>query len=148
MRLIALLGLVIVEKIDLTETLARQLVQVGQRVAVIDNLSRLTLDPAQLSGAAYTRLDGNLNDALPLLLGDLEADVLVLAVSETMPPDDSFILLDRLRETHPGLETQTLALIDTRTCDCFPQTQQALEASADAIINLPADFEVVVEALR
>jgi hypothetical protein len=147
MRLIALLGLVIVEKMELTAILAAQLVESGQRVAVIDNLSRLTLDPAQLSGAAYTRLADDLETILPPLLDDLEADVLLLAVSETTPPDDSFVLLDRLREIRPGLETQTLALIDTRTCDCFPQTRIALEASADVVVNLPAEFEAVLEVL-
>lgn len=147
MRLIALLGLVIVEKIDLIATFAAQFADSGQSVAVIDNLSRLSIDPAQLSDVNYVRLEDDLAENLPLLLGELEADVVLLAVSETTPPDETFVLLDRLAEQNPGLETQTLALIDTRTCDCFPQTRQALEASADVVVNLPVAFETVLEAL-
>ncbi len=144
MKLIALMGLVVVEKIEMLEVLAQA---AKTRVVVIDQMRRLHADPARLSGADYIRLEGDLAAELPPLLDDLETDLLLLAVSETTPPDETFVLLDQVHEAHPDLEMHTLALVDTRTCDCFPQTRQSLEASADTVVNLPADFDAVREAL-
>ena len=144
MKLIALMGLVVVEKIEMLEALAQA---AASRVVVIDQTRRLHADPARLSGAEYIRLGDDLAAELPPLLDDLEADLLLLAVSETTPPDETFVLLDSLSASHPDLEIQTLALVDTRTCDCFPQTRQSLEASADTVVNLPADVEAILEAL-
>jgi len=73
--------------------------------------------------------------------------VVIAAVSETMHPETLFSALDRLHEQHPTLEMHTIALIDLRTCDCFPNVREVLERHADTVIMLPYDLSEVVEAL-
>lgn len=147
MRLIVLAGLVSVEKIELAVELGQYLVDTGSTVTIIDNVRRLAVDEFGLNSTALIRLGGELRDSLLSALEAATTDVALLAVAETMPPDDLFLLLHDLRDSLPGLEIQTLALIDTRTCDCFPQLRVSLEEGADVVVNLPAQAGEVMERL-
>jgi hypothetical protein len=64
-----------------------------------------------------------------------------------MAPDALFVLLDELREQNPALEITTLALLDTRTCDCFPHLLVSLEEYADAAVYLPLETDEVLELI-
>ncbi|HLV36492.1 MAG TPA: hypothetical protein VKY59_15305 [Spirillospora sp.] len=147
MRLIVLAGLVSIEKIELAVALAQHFMQTGQSVTVIDNVRRLPLDNSQLDDVVAVRIDGALGAQLIPALSGLPDDVVILAASETISPDDLSLLLDDARQQIPGLDVQMLALIDTRTCDCFPQFRVSLEAYADRVVNLPAAINEVVEVL-
>lgn len=148
MRLIVLTGLVVVEKIDLALDLARHTSTAGKTVTIIDNVRRLAVDDVPLDTVTLVRLDGDLRDGLLPLLDDVTSDVTLLAVAETVRPDDLFVLLNDLRDHLPGIEVQTLALIDERTCDCFPQLRVLLEDYADVTVNLPVTLDEVVAQLR
>jgi hypothetical protein len=147
MRLIVLAGLVASEKIELTQALARHYAAQGQRVTVLDHVSRLPLDPGGLRGAAYRRINGALEAVLPELLESLHSEIVLLAASETISPDALFTLLDALRDQDPALEITTLALLDTRTCDCFPNLRVSLETYADYSVYLPVEVGAVLEVL-
>ena len=43
-----------------------------------------------------------------------------------------------------ALDVQIVALVDIRTCDCFPALREALEAYADRTIYLPLDEDMEV----
>ena len=145
MRLITLAGLGSVDKGELTIGLAQHFAQAGHTVTVLDNISRVPLDTTNLWQVDYVRLSGDLGAELPLVLEQIDSEIVLLAAGETIPPDDLFTLLDQL----PGrdLRKQTVALIDARTCDCFPQVREILEAHADVIVNLPATVAEVAEKL-
>ncbi len=145
MHLITLAGLVSVEKGELTIGLAQHFAQAGMAVTVIDNIGRLPLDTKHLWQVDYVRLQTDLPAELPLVIEQLDSDVVLLAANETIAPDDLFVLLDDLQQ--PDLRLQTLALIDTRTCDCFPQVRENLETHADVVINLPATVAEVIAKL-
>ena len=145
--MIVLIGLVTVEKITLALDLARQHVDAGRTVTVIDNVRQLAVDGSGLIGIEVIRLEGDLRDGLWAVIEGVTSDVILLAVSETMPPDDLFLLLADLRNALPQIEIQTLALIDTRTCDCFPQLRAQLEDYADVVVNLPAQVDELMRQL-
>jgi hypothetical protein len=147
MQLIVLTGLVIVEKQQFTLDLARHYIAQGQPVAIIDNMARLTLDQSQIAQASYQRLEGDLDGQLAPLLSQSTAVVTILAASETLPPETLFVQLDALRDALSDISITTLALIDTRTCDCFPQVRQQLELYADVVVNMPADPAAVIAQL-
>lgn len=147
MRLIVLAGLVSIEKIELAAALAQHFMQAGQSVTVMDNVSRLPLDDSRLDDVVAVRIDGALGAQLIPALSGLPGDVVILAASETISPDELLLLLDDARRQISGLEVQMLALIDTRTCDCFPQFRVSLETYADGVVNLPAAINEVVEVL-
>ena len=147
MRLIVLSGLVTVEKIDLAVELAEHFTQQEQSVTIIDNGQRLRIKDDGLNDAALVRLDDDLAESLLPALDVITSDVTLLVVSEIVQPETLFTLLDEVRQVRPDVEVQTLALIDTRTCDCFPQYRATLEDYADLTVNLPAEVADVVEAL-
>lgn len=145
MRLIALAGLVSVEKTELAVMLAQYFVRRGQTVTLIDNVSRTPMPPVE--AVQQVRIE---DDPAPSLLSTLEnltSDVVIFAASETVPPDALFLLLDDVQQQLPALAVQTLALIDTRTCDCFPQFRVSLESYADGVINLPVEWASVLEEI-
>ena len=147
MRLLGLTGLVTVEKITLALDLARQHADAGRTVTVIDNVHQLAVDGAGLMGIEVIRLEGDLRDDLWTVIEGVTSDVIVLAVSETMPPDDLLLLLADVRDALPQIEITTLALIDTRTCDCFPQLRAQLEDYADVVVNLPVRVDELMRQL-
>ena len=142
-----LAGLVSVEKIELAAALTQRFGQEGKTVTVIDDLRRMPADDARFDGAARVRLSGDLRESLLPGLAEITSDVALLLVSETAWPDDLFTLLDEARQRIPALDVYSLALIDTRTCDCFPEFRVTLEAYADEVVSLPAAWEDVVEGV-
>jgi hypothetical protein len=147
MKLIILAGLVAIEKHDLAAELAAHYTQAGQRVTVYDNVARLALQPDQLGYGELVRLRGDIFAQLPALLATLNSDVLLLALSENNAPEQVYLMRDHLRDHNPALDIRTVALLDLRTCDCFPQTRLEYEQTADVIVMLPYDLERVIEAL-
>ncbi|MBZ0293248.1 MAG: hypothetical protein K8L99_11845 [Anaerolineae bacterium] len=148
MKLVVLTGLVAVEKLQLAADLARHYVAAGETVAILDHVSRLPLSQSTLPTVVTSvRLEGDLSLTLAQHLREINREVVILAVSETVPPDALFVLLDRLSAEVPELEVQTLALVDTRTCDCFPTMREALEAYADVTLYLPFEWEEVMGVL-
>lgn len=147
MKLIVLTGLVAVEKLQLAADLARYYIAAGETVTVLDHVSRMPLAEANLPPAVTNiRLEGDLEPSL-LHLREPASDVVILAASETLPPDALFVLLDGLSAQLPDLDVQTLALVDTRTCDCFPMMRESLENYADVTLYLPFTFEAVMRVL-
>lgn len=138
MHLITLAGLVTIEKIQLAIDLAQYYSQAGQRVTVLDNIARLRIDPVYLSGETLLRMPGDAVGALAGLLPTLAADVVLFAASESAEPE---ALFTALAELDPSIQTTTLALLDLRTCDCFPHLRQTLEQHADYVIHMPYSLE-------
>lgn len=143
MRLIVLAGLVAIEKINLAVELAEHFAEQGQRVTVLDNITRISIDPELLFRPQLQRLNGDVLDRLPDIIASQMADTLIFATSENYSPDALFIALDEL-SAHA---VQTLALIDLRTCDCFPHMRQLFEDYADIVVNMPYDLSEVLENL-
>ncbi len=140
MKLMVLTGLVSVEKAAAAAYLAKHYAEQGQRVTVLDNVARIPMD-VTLFAQAPQRITGDISRVLPQVLDHVQGDVVILAVSEAANPDDVYVALDALKETHPHIAVKTIALIDTRTCDCFPQIRERLELYADHIVNLPIEWE-------
>lgn len=142
-ELIALAGLTPVEKRQLALDLAAHHEAVGRSCAILDSGQRLPVadqtsefvvralpDPADLSATANA----------------LDADCILWISSEQLSPDGLLLALDEL-SSDPGWKVRSVALIDTRTCDCFPQVRHALEAAADTVIMLPCTLDEVLEAM-
>jgi hypothetical protein len=135
-RLTAVLGLVVQEKINYVRDRATHLHEQGQRVRVLDHIARLPIDPASVP-CPVQRINGTIQaqhiHAHTSVASGI--DELLLAVSETAHPDEVFATLAWL----DTVQLTTVALIDTRTCDCFPHVREKLEALADSVIHLPYD---------
>lgn len=142
MKLIALTGLVFVEKVALAKVVAGREVAQGRSVVILDNGGRMPLKADTLA-VPVIRLDDDMNRGLPRALRNSAAEIFILIVSEYMQPDAAFISLDALYEEFPDLDVRIVALIDTRTCDCFPQVRDQFESFADVVISLPVVFEEV-----
>jgi len=148
MKLVVLIGLVSIEKLHLTVELAQLCTEWGISVAVIDNVARLALDPEWLSGEEHlVRLEGDLHHYLHDTLEHLQAEVVLIAVSEASNLHDLFIYLESIREMDRVQDIQTLGLVDLRTCDCFPNLRMLLESYADASFLAPFDAHVIWEQI-
>lgn len=137
-RLTAVMGLVVQEKINYVRDRAAYLHEQGQRVRVLDNIARLSIDPASVP-CPVERISGTLQ-AQRITRHASSTDEILLAVSETAHPDEIFAKLAWLTD----IQLTTVALIDTRTCDCFPHVRKTLEALADSVIHLPYEREDVL----
>jgi len=146
MKVIALTGLVAIEKIELAHDLADHFTATGQRVTVFDNVARLPMTAGDMP-APVNRVDGDILPQLPDLVGDSDADTVIIALSEQTHPHDLFVALDNLYLSHDDIEVRTIALVDTRTCDCFPTVREALETYADVTVNLPFGVTEVINHL-
>lgn len=143
MKLIVLTGLVVIEKIELTVELANTYLAQGLSVSIVDNIARIPIDsevapvlPQRIIGDIATQLDN---------LQHLDSDIVILAASESANPDSLFSALELLRDSIPNLETHTIALIDLRTCDCFPNVREHLERYAHQVIMMPYTLEEVLQ---
>ena len=141
MKWIVLVGLVAIEKIQLTVELATHYTNQGKRVTVIDNVSRLAIDPELLQGEALVRISGDILPKLADLRETVNSDVTLLALSETANLDDLFIALSEFEDI------QTIGLLDLRTCDCFPHYREQLEANVDVTLYAPFELAHVLEAV-
>lgn len=135
LHLIALLGLVSVEKAELAAQIANHVTDSGRRAVVFDGGARLRVDSEWMAAARLVRLGTDGLAQLPDLLAASAEDVAILAAPETAPTDAVFAALAAL--DRPGLTLTTAALIDLRTCDCFPNLREELEANADVTLAIP-----------
>lgn len=148
-KVIALVGLVSIEKIQLTIDLATHYTwETDQTVTVIDNVARLAIDPAQLSDEPLLRITGDITKTLTDTLRDVDTDIIIIAVSESAELDTLFVSLDIMSETLPNIDLTTIGLVDLRTCDCFPNLREKLEDYADIHVLAPFNAEVVVGAIE
>lgn len=143
MRVIVLAGLVVIEKIDLAVELSEHFAEQGERVTVLDNITRLPIDPERVFRPSYQRVNGDVLDSLPDVLSEIDADTVIFVASENYTPDDLFIALDELS----AYDVQALALLDLRTCDCFPNMRRLFEDYADTVLHMPYDLEDVIARL-
>jgi hypothetical protein len=141
MKLIVLTGLVAVEKAELALELAEHYVQNGQSVTVLDNIARIAI---QTNAIPVWRIEGDSLTQLSYWLTRANSDVVIFVVSEQVHPDTLFVALDNLHNQFDTIEIQTLALIDTRTCDCFPHVRESLEEYADVVVMLPYSLDEVL----
>lgn len=138
MKLIVLTGLVAFEKIQL----AAELAQVFPEARVIDNVARLAMD-SEIFASPVERIVGDILPHLPRLLEDLP-EMTILGVSEEVNPHALAIVLESIMARQPELEIITIALIDLRTCDCFPSLRQAFEETADVSFLMPYNLAEVL----
>lgn len=142
MKVIVLTGLVSIEKAQLTGELANHF-KADLTVAIIDNITRTAINFADDS-LPVKRIEGDLIADLSQTVHNITADVTIIAVSEQAHPEKLFVAIDDLREQQPDWEIYSLALIDTRTCDCFPNVREALELYADATVMIPYQLDGVL----
>jgi hypothetical protein len=137
------MGLVSVEKAELAALAANHVTGSGRRAVIFDGGARLRVDSEWVAAARLVRLDGLAQ--LPGLLAASDEDVAILAAPETAATDAVFAALAALER--PGLTLTTAALIDLRTCDCFPNLRAELEASADVTLAIPYALPDALHAL-
>lgn len=142
MKVIVLTGLVSIEKAQLSIQLATYSQEHALDVYIIDNIMRQAI-PTE-TPHTMQRITEDILPDLDTLLSDIQADVTIIALSEQAHPEKLFVALDQLREQFPASDFHALAMIDTRTCDCFPNVRQALEMYADASIMLPYELDEVL----
>ena len=149
MNVIALIGLVAIEKIQLIIQLATYYTQeTSKTVTVIDNVSRLAIDPVQLSDEPLIRVNGDITAGLVERLRNIHSDIVLIAVSESAELDHLFVSLDIMSEQLPHIDLLTVGLIDLRTCDCFPHLREKLEDYADVYLLAPFDVNVILSAIN
>ena len=136
MQLIVLTGLVITEKQQLALDLTRHYQAQGERAVVLDNGVGIT----SADDLRIEPLKGDL-DQLAEKVAQLAVDVVILAAYPGTSPQDLFATLDTLSVQQPDVQVRTLALIDTRTCDCFPHLREELEMHADVVLNVPFSLD-------
>lgn len=142
MKLIVLTGLVVIEKMHLTQELATHFEKRGKKVFILDNIARLPMKH-EISNVVVQRITGDITIQLKDILHNLDADIVLLASSEQGHPDNLFTTFDTLSDTL-DINILTLALIDLRTCDCFPTVRETLEQYADVSILLPYKMDEVL----
>lgn len=140
MPIIALAGLAAGEKAELALDLARHFSQAGQRVHLTDNMQHMRVPadrlPQQVTHDRQTSLPAAATAAFESV-----AEVTLLVVAEQAAPDELFALLDS------AAGVRVLAIVDDRTCDCFPTLRQSLEDHADAVLRPPFTLREVLECL-
>ncbi len=122
MQVIALTGLVMAEKLDLTVELAQYAQAHQQSVTVINNVHYPPLDSTRLGAAALIDITKNIsaeNLAAQVIaaLPTIADGVVLLPVSEMIPPDPLFMALEDIRDSQPKLDLRILALVDAHSDD-------------------------------
>lgn len=144
MKLIVLCGLVSVEKISLALHLSQALAQAGWRVTLLDNIARLAISTEE-AAVPLVRVSGDILPQLPALLRSDDSDVVIFTASEELTPDALFVALADLQAQLDNLQVQTIAMIDLRTCDCFPHLREQFEQNADLVLHMPFVVEEVLQ---
>lgn len=148
MKVIALIGLVIIEKIQLTIDLATHITwKTDFDVTIIDNGARMVIDPVHLSDEPLIRVSGDITDSLADVLQSISTEIVLVAVSETAELDNLFVTLDIIAERMSDIDLTTIGLIDLRTCDCFPHLREKLEDYADVHFLAPFELSEVLNVL-
>jgi len=149
MKVVALVGLVSIEKIQLVTDLATHYTwNTDKTVTVIDNVARMAIDPVQLSDEPLIRINGDLTVGLVDTIRDIGSDIVLIAVSESAELDKLFISLDIMTEEHPHINLLTVGLVDLRTCDCFPQIRENLEDYSDVHFLAPFDVNTIIGVIN
>ncbi|MGB1286228.1 MAG: hypothetical protein ACPG7F_06840 [Aggregatilineales bacterium] len=144
MQLIALTGMMILEKADLCIALAQHFGAAGQRVCLLDNLAGTDITGELPAGVMCHKI---MLDNLPGFVVLDPADIFLLAVSERAHPDTTVQALLNLEIHEPALTVQTIALIDARSEGCFPQVVETLIQNADVSLHLPATLDDILEVM-
>mgnify|MGYP003640109779 CR=1 FL=1 len=145
MKVVVLIGLVSIEKIQLVIELATHYTwETDKTVTVIDNVARLAIDPVQLSDEPLIRVNNDITEGLTDRIRDINSDIVLIAVSESAELDNLFVSLDIMTEALPHVDLLTIGLIDLRTCDCFPNIREKLEDYADVHFLAPFDVDGVI----
>lgn len=142
MKMIVLTGLVSIEKVQLTRDLVQYFAN-DKSIIIIDNIARVAIDNLP-DTVSIKRYDGNITKKLSEIVHEAPADIVIVAISEQAHPEKLFVALDDLQEQQSDWEIYTLALIDTRTCDCFPNVREALELYADVSVMMPYELDEVL----
>lgn len=142
MKVIVLTGLVSIEKAQLTHDLATYF-RNDKHVTIIDNIARQAIDDSS-EAVKIKRYSDDISKKLGDVLQETPSEVVILALSEQAHPEKIFIALDDLQEQRDDWQIYILALIDTRTCDCFPNVREALELYADVSIMMPYNLDEVL----
>lgn len=137
MKLIALTGIIGYQKAQFAAEIARMLQDSGQRVGIIDNGDHSAIPTGQ--DVLTCRLIGGFDEHLYNKIQGMDCDVVLLVVSESTHPESLMMVLAHLQHLLPELTIKLVALIDDRTCDCFPHLRSMLEDSADITLHAPFD---------
>lgn len=148
MNVIALVGLVSIEKIQLVIEVATHYTwDTDKIVTVIDNVARMAIDPVQLSDEPLIRVNGDITEGLVERLQAINSNIVLIAVSESADLDNLFVSLDIVTEQLPHINLTTIGLIDLRTCDCFPHIREKLEDYADVQFLAPFDVNEILSVI-
>lgn len=137
MKILILAGLVSYDKAALAEDMARRLAATGQSVTLIDN-SEYTAVSA-VNGVTVIRVEKSTGAAAAT--AGTHSDVILITASEALSPDGLLALQDEVQTVHPAAVVRQIALVDDRTCDCFPHLREAFDAQADLVLHAPFDLE-------
>lgn len=149
MKVIALIGLVAIEKIQLVIEVATHYTwETDKTVTVIDNVARLAIDRVQLSDEPLIRVNGDITEGLVDKVRNINSDIVLMAVSESAELDNLFVSLDIMTEQLPHIDLTTIGLIDLRTCDCFPQLRENLEDYTDVHFLAPFDVNAMISIIN
>jgi len=154
MQLIILMGIVSIEKHQLTAEIANHFVDRGEHVHVVDNVQRLPLDSESVD-APLTRLvsDDVLTSSLPIF-AEQNAQVGLLALSEKIHPETLMMSILDMETQWQSIAPQsplhmtTIGMIDLRTCDCFPNIRVMIENNADIVTYVPYDLTKIIPQIQ
>lgn len=132
MRLIVLTGVASYPKTQI----AQQIKAREPQTIIIDNGEHLAFDGADI---CLESLGGGLAD----VLGGVDTALLIAA--ESINPEHLLALLDSLHDDYDDLHITTIAVIDDRTCACFPHLEDMLRGYADVTLEPPFDLDALWE---
>lgn len=133
-NLIIVTGVASYAKADFTEHLAQHALASGQSVTIIDQSEQKNSAP--IDGVTYQPQADTLNDGTTLF-----------NTAESLHPDAMLAVVDDLYGKYPALEVKVLAVVDEKTCDCFPNLRRILEDYADFAVRYPLDDDAITEAI-
>ncbi len=144
--LLVITGLAGTEKARLTVGMAQALQATDQRVTILDHSENNPMHP--LATLTITRVIHDLPGAISTALRTDNAIVLLNA-AESLHPETLYRLvydgIDRM--TSHSVDVRILALVDDRTCDCFPHLRALLEDHADLTLRYPFAIEEALAVL-
>lgn len=149
-HIIVLAGLVSIEKHQLAIELAHHYEAHGQTVSLLDHVARLALDSEalaptiQLTRHISTDMADVIAWASAQITNATSPQTLIVALNEQIHPEAIFMALHEIAQHNPALHTHLIAMIDLRTCDCFPNVRQLLETYADSIVMMPYDLDAIL----
>lgn len=142
MKLIALTGIVGSQKAQFAIDIAMALQNSEIRVGIIDNGDHSAI-PAIQSVLIHRLIEG-FDERIYNEIQRMACDVILLVVSESTHPESLVMVLERLQDLLPDLTISLMALIDDRTCDCFPHLRMLLEDFADITLHAPFDVNQIL----